>query len=107
MKLRMTRRLDSGLMKVRDRKKNKKGEFESVFHLIGVKHSPVQKMVQKMSKERDPKDPKKSIMVPVEGQMSAAKDKLGFPLWSKYGESFEVNDGAYVLEHYKGIFEKC
>jgi hypothetical protein len=105
--LRMTRRLDAGVIKIKDRKKNEKGEFEPVFLVLGVKHSPKQKLYDVEKETVDPKDKKKKIKFKTGEKRGVLDPKTRLPVWASFGETFEVNDEDFVLKDHGGILEKC
>ncbi len=111
-KIRMIRRIDSGIMKIEDRKpmvdENGKKGFEKVFHTIGTKHSPKQAMEKIYANVNDPDNPGKKMKVEIPGEFMPSRDKkTGKPIWASYGESFDVFDWDFVKQRYSGILEPC
>ncbi len=94
--LRLTRKLDDGFLKIRDRKKEKEGGHSDVIITLGPKHSPKQKYVDELDKKG-----KKT------GQKVSARTEEGLPLWEKQGMAFAANDEDYCLKNHGGILEKC
>ena len=109
--LRLTRRIDSGLLKIKDRVKSQdedgKETFTDVFHILGVEHSPRPLLVLKKRKVAVEGKPGEFTWEEIPNDWMAAKDEKGKTLWGKAGKPFDVNDVDYVLKLHGGILEKC
>lgn len=109
-KMRLTRRLDAGILKIEDRKQNEAGEFEKVFHILKAQHSPTYASDDKMAEVEvdDPKNPgKKKKEKKATGEKKPKLDARGKQLIDKPGMAFDVFDDAFVLEKHGSILEQA
>lgn len=104
--LRMTRRLDAGIIKIRDKIVDKDGKESFLYHVLGVKHSPKRAMVNRKKKVPKKDKPGEYDRVDIPNDFIPAKDANGKPVWQSYGETFEVNDVDFVMASHGGILEK-
>lgn len=109
-KVRLTRPLNGGLIKIRDRviirDESGKEDFEDRFHVLGVEHSPIKLMVKRKQKVQKPDAPKGQFDYVETSEMIPAKDENGKLIFAKPGFSFEVADLDYVMEYHHAILEQ-
>ena len=106
-KMKLCRRLDSGVLKIKDRKLDADGKEEIVFHVLNASYSPVRAMVEKTRKKPKPGSKTgETIDEPIKGDFKPKKDAKGKPVWAKPGKVFEVFDAEFVLKSHGGILEK-
>lgn len=101
--VRLTRRLDSGLLKIKDRKVDEDGKEEIVFHVIGAEYSPVVALKQRTEKKIVEG---KQVSVNIPGAFIAIRNDKGGHLFSKPGKEFAVMDLDFVMKNHGSILEK-
>lgn len=99
MALKLIRKIDSGVLMVKDRRENDEGELEIITRMIKSTELPKWKPVQEPRKNADGSD-----MVDAEGKVVMRNDKSGK---GEYDGEWDFSDEDFVLQNHSAIFVKA